>query len=372
MEPLAALSLAANVVDVVYFSASIVSKTSELYNSTHGQLFEHTDIITTSSDLNRLTTKLSDSIALRAMPSVFSEDDQALQTLCDGCIEVSQELQDGLNRLQTDGSRSKWRSLRKALKTIWAKEHISELQCRLAAYRDQLDSRIIVGIKSQLDAVGLQQSEAFDRLDDEIKDLVNILLDSSGNIERKIEQHAAIMSAEVESNVRLAQRSISDAVDNAGKAHRRDIRSVEAKLTDVQVSGAKNLSATQDSREQLIAGLACSTAVSSAEHGHMRAELTQQWKSAEEQISLLREEIENLKTSIAASIERAISNGARPQDKKQKRMNEETNLLYKVLVAKDLMLQKLLVSSIYLFQSPFKFAHMQKTGVGREHKEPPI
>jgi hypothetical protein len=242
----------------------------------------------------------------------------------------------------------------------------------LAAYRDQLDSRIIVGIKSQLDAAGLQHSEAFDRLDDEIKVLVNILLDSSSNTELKIEQRAAITDAEIKSNIQLAQRSIGDAVGDAGRAHHRDIRSVEARLTDIQVSEAQNLTATQDSREHVITRLACSTTISSAEHEQMRAELTQQWKSAEEQISLLREEIQNLKTCIAVSIQRAISNGARPQDKKQKRINEETNLLYKLLVAKDLMLEKLLVSSIHIFHLPFSFAHIQRIGVGREHTEPPV
>jgi hypothetical protein len=42
------------------------------------------------------------------------------------------------------------------------------------------------------------------------------------------------------------------------------------------------------------------------------------------------------------------------------------------LVAKDLMLQKLLVSSIHIFHLPFSFAHIQRIGVGREHTEPPV
>ena len=334
-----ALGVAANVLDVFNFSASIVSKSSELYKSTHGQLVEHTDIATTSSDLHRLTIRLAESIAPKGVQLTLSEDNQALYTLCKGCISVSQELQSGLNKLQVIGSPSKWKSLRKALKTIWTKEHISELQSRLAIYREQLDSRILVGIKSQLDVVRLRQSEAFDGLDASIKALIHSLLDSSAKVELTIEQRAAITDASIEYRVQLAQNNIVNAVDDASKAHQQEIQSVEAQLTIIQASEDDNLTATQDSRDEIISGVERSTAVNSEEHERM----TRQLKSAEDQIAALREEVKQTNANIAKLANQLTSSQAKPQDKKQQRLIEERNLLYKVLVAKDLMLQSLLV-----------------------------
>jgi hypothetical protein len=328
----------------VNFSASIISKSSELYKSYNGRLVQHTDAAATSSDLNRLTTKLSASIAHPSVPTVLSEDELALHTLCKGAIDVSQELQGGLNKLQVKGAPSKWKSLRKALKSIWSKERISDLQTRLAVYRDELDSRILIGIRSKLDLVELRQSEGFDKLDDGIKVLVQTIVDSSTSVELKIDLRAAITDAATEANIQLAQNNIVEAVEDVGRAQKEQLQSVDAQLSVLQVSGEQSLAATRESRDEIVASIACSTAVSSEEHEQMKDELTKQWKSAEEQIAGLREELKQIKDMIGESARKASASRAKIGDEQQKKLIEQTNMLYKILVAKDIMLQSLLVS----------------------------
>jgi hypothetical protein len=51
MEPIAALSLASNVIQIVDSSARIVSKSPELYKSSNERLLHHTDIATGNADL---------------------------------------------------------------------------------------------------------------------------------------------------------------------------------------------------------------------------------------------------------------------------------------------------------------------------------
>ena len=369
MEPIAALSLASNVIQVVNFSAGIVSKSSELYKSHNGRLAQHTDIATTSSDLNQLTSKLSASIAPPSVPTVLFEDDFALHALCKRAIDVSQELQDGLNKLQVNGAPSKWKSLRKALKSIWGKERIAQLESRLAAYRDELDSRILIGIKSRLDLVELQQAEGFDKLDDGIKALVQIILDASTSVKLHIYRRSTITDAATEANIRLAQNNIVEVVDDAARAQQGQLQSVDAQLSVLQVSGEQNLAAIHESRDEVVANIACAAAVSSEEHEQMKAELTEQWKSAEEQIAQLRTDILQLEGRIAESIQRAVSSGANPQNRRQKKMNEETNLLYKLLVAKDLMLQKLLVSLNDMMETTQRRTHVYHEGTDRIHKK---
>lgn len=330
---------------MVDFSARIISKSSELSRSCNGRLVQHTDISTTSDDLKRLTTKLSVSIADPAVPTVLSEDEQALHVLCRGCVDVSTELQDGLNKLQVKGVPSKWKSLRKALKTIWTKEHISELQSRLSDYRGQLDSRILIGLKAKLDLVALQQSESFDQLDHNVKDLVQTLLDFSADLKLEIQHRADVMDAKTESVVHLARDSVIEAVEDTGRAHQRDIQAVETQLAGLHTFDEQILTATGESRNEILTNIASSSAVSSEEHERMKAELTQQWKSAEQQIAQLREEIKQIESRIGQSIREAVSSKSKAENKKQKKLKEETNLLYKVLVAKDLMLQTLLVGA---------------------------
>lgn len=345
MEPLAALSLASNVIQVVDFSIRVVSKSSELYRSGNGQLVQHTDISTTSSDLNRLTSRLSASIADPSVHTVLNEDEQALYVLCKGCIDVSTELEEGLNKLQVFGTPSKWKSLRKALKTIWTKEHILELRLRLSDYRDQLDSRILLNIKSRLDLVALRQSEAFTKLDENIKDLVKTWLNSAAKLELKIDQRASVTDLKTQSIVHGARDSVVESIADAKALQQQAIQSVEARLTDLRTTDQQILTNTGESRDAILSSIARSTAVSSEEHEQMRAELTQRWKSAEQQIAELREEIKQIEVRIGESIRQAVANGARPDDANQRKMNEDTNLLYRLWVAKDLMLQKLLVSA---------------------------
>ena len=242
MEALAVLSIASNVIQVVDFSTSIVSKTSELYKSYHGQLAQHTDISTTSSDLYRSTAKLSESIAPQAIPTVLSEDDQALYILCTGYVDVSKELQSGLQQLQVKGTPTKWKSLRKALETIWTKDKIADLQTRLAGYRSQLDSRIIIGIKSRVDIVELRQSEGFKEIDKDVQSLVDTVLDTAAAVQLTIEQRATTTEAILVSTTRQSEHVVIDAVETSSKAHQTQIQSVEDKLTLVQVAEAQNQS----------------------------------------------------------------------------------------------------------------------------------
>lgn len=343
MEPIAALSLASNVIQVVDFTARIVSKSSELYRSSNGRLLQHTDIATTSSDLKRLTVNLSNSFAPDSIPTVLSEDEASLYTLCKGCIDISEQLQAGLNKLQTNGAPSKWKSLRKALKSIWGREHIADLQSRVAEYRAQLDSRILIGLKSKLEGLEIRQAQGFDKFEDSIKSVMESLANTSDGITVSIERQAALTDATI-SHVHIAQENIREAVEITARSHQHELQSVEAKLTLLHTTDEQNIEGTHKSRDDVIASIASSTAAASEDHEQTRDELTQQWQSAEGQIVSLREELREIRDLIGENARAASSSRARPDSEHQRRLIERTNLLYKVMIAKDIMLQTLLVS----------------------------
>lgn len=135
MDPISALSLAATVVQLVDFSIKIVSKSSELYRS--NGLVENQSIDKATKDLIKLNDQLKDS-------SVSNSD---LQELCKACGDAADELLTALSKVKVDGKGKAWQSFRKALRSIWSKEEIQELEKRLARFRNELNLRLTVGLR---------------------------------------------------------------------------------------------------------------------------------------------------------------------------------------------------------------------------------
>jgi hypothetical protein len=124
MDPITAVGLVGTVVQVVDFSSKVVSKSTELYRSGRAALAENADIEIVETDLLRLNTRLRQSTTV---------GDQDLQVLCRACSDVADQLLAALAKLKVNGKGQKWQSLRKALMTIWSKEHIVQLERRLAS-----------------------------------------------------------------------------------------------------------------------------------------------------------------------------------------------------------------------------------------------
>lgn len=337
MEPLAALSLAANVGQIVDFSLRIVSKSSELYRSSNGRLVQHTDLATTSADLCQLTTQLSESITPHHECPVLSEDETALLTLCKGCIEVSNEVQLGLAKLQIVGQPSRRRSLRKALKSIWSKEHIAYLQSRLVEYRSQLDSRILIGLRAQLKNIELQQSAAFEGLDDGIKTLLRKIVDVSSGLQVQIDQRAD----DADTSLHRGQDAVIDAIAESSKAHEQRLQAVHCEFKAVQASADRNFVATEESRNEIVASVDRSSAANMAD----REQMQQRLAVIEEQITAHTEELEQINVKLGQLLSQLASSSSNVESTTQRNLIQETNLLCKVMVAKDIMLQKLIVSS---------------------------
>lgn len=138
MDPITAVSLAGTVVQFVDFTSKVVSKSTELYRSGRDALAENVDIETTASDLTKLNTRLKQTTAV---------SDPDLQALCQACGDVADQLLAALAKLKVNDKGQKWQSLRKALRSIWSKEEIMQLEQRLASFRGELNLRITIGMR---------------------------------------------------------------------------------------------------------------------------------------------------------------------------------------------------------------------------------
>jgi hypothetical protein len=148
MDPLTALSVAACVVQFVDYGTKLLSKGRELYKSVDGALSENIDLEEASSRLKVLSSDLQKSLRGGDQGAV-NKRDQALETICNGCIEVSEDLTVRLKKLMlhSDQKHRKWESFKLTLKTVWSKEKIEETALKLAKLRSELDTHVILSIR---------------------------------------------------------------------------------------------------------------------------------------------------------------------------------------------------------------------------------
>lgn len=144
MDPFNALSIAASVVQFVDFTSKILSTTYELYKSADGASLENAERETVTKDLQALNKRLTNRSSRRGS---LAKEEYALETICRGCNVIADELLEKLERIRIKGKHTKWKSLRQALKSIWSESAIDEVSRRLARYRQELDTQLLVLIK---------------------------------------------------------------------------------------------------------------------------------------------------------------------------------------------------------------------------------
>jgi len=173
-DPISALSLGANVIQVVEVSFRLVSSSRAIYQSVDGSLAENLDTETLATDLQDCNAILSQSLAKfksknagstanwnpadsvttlvpePAEPSTWdAQEAEALQNLCEDCNRIATLLIQKLRHLKVDPN-VRWRelkSLKQALKTVWSKEELDATANRLNLYRTQLNTRILVSLR---------------------------------------------------------------------------------------------------------------------------------------------------------------------------------------------------------------------------------
>jgi len=139
METLAIIGLVGNIVQFVDFSGKLVSKSAELYRSSEGVLTENSDIETAINHLVLLNNKLKD--------AATTTGDSALQSLCKSCSTTADQLLAVLDKVKVKGKQGKWKSIRKALRSVWSREEVEELGRRLERFREELNLHVTVDLR---------------------------------------------------------------------------------------------------------------------------------------------------------------------------------------------------------------------------------
>jgi hypothetical protein len=159
MDPITMLGLAANVLQFVDFAAEIVSKGNAIRKSTIGALEDNAQLDIVCTRMQTLAADLKQSVN-----NPFAADDFALNAICRDCSQIAAKLHQKLSRLAASGSVTRFKSYRQALKSVWAKDAIDVLACRLKLFRGELNTVLLAGLRRKLDANASDQSIFFDYL----------------------------------------------------------------------------------------------------------------------------------------------------------------------------------------------------------------
>ena len=145
MDPLTALGLASNVIQVVEFSIQLVSKGVEIYKD--GSLAENVDAEEITQSLKGLNGKLQRSVQDSRCGGSLSEADQSLMGLCANCERTTNELLAMFDRIKVTGKHRRWKSARLALKSIVKKDELELLARRLDTYRSEINLNVTISLR---------------------------------------------------------------------------------------------------------------------------------------------------------------------------------------------------------------------------------
>jgi hypothetical protein len=142
MDPLTGLGLAANVLQFVDFAAEIVSKGNAIRKSTSGTLKDNAQLDIVCTRIQTLAADLEQSVN-----NPIAANDLALNAICRDCSQIAAELHQKLSSLVISGNVTRFKSYRQALKSVWAKDAIDALACRLQLFRGELNTVLLAGLR---------------------------------------------------------------------------------------------------------------------------------------------------------------------------------------------------------------------------------
>jgi effector-binding domain-containing protein len=158
LDPLTALGLASNVVQLITFTGDLVAKGRDIYQSTDGGLVENLE-------LEAITKSLQDlSLEVALPPGIpLTKVERELQQLCDGCRKAADELLDVIQKLKAQGPHKRWVSFRQALNSVWKAEEIQALSIRLERYRRQIDTTLLLSLRETLQSLLTVSGKPYER-----------------------------------------------------------------------------------------------------------------------------------------------------------------------------------------------------------------
>ncbi|KKY35634.1 putative small s protein [Diaporthe ampelina] len=198
MDPVSALSLVANIFAVISFTGEVLSTATQIKEK--GSTERHGELFLLSRDLQKTAGRLRESIEDPPAGKQLQQDevDQEIIELASKAVTTASHVSDLMDKIRPKDS-AILNVIKKTGLTLLRKREIDEAEQRLKDLRDQLNFRVVVSLRDQLDAQSTLSSDAFMALDAQTRDIATKFLESQAGLD-------AILSAQLDSNRQAARR----------------------------------------------------------------------------------------------------------------------------------------------------------------------
>ena len=198
IDPLSALGVAGNVLQVIDFGFQLVADGNQIYHSSTGALEEDRAADELAKDLEGLTKRLAESQNdwTKSHGNLPLEPDEVhLRNVCERCTEIAIELQRQLHKLRRHdgGKRRRLQSYKQALISVWRKDHIDAIATRLARYQQELDTHILIGIRKNVRESEWKNSEHFASLERQTQQLTVAVLEGDDRVDSRLNDQAEVL-----------------------------------------------------------------------------------------------------------------------------------------------------------------------------------
>ena len=144
LKSLAALGIAANIIQFVEFGHKLFSESRALYKASDRLVEESVELEIISKALKRLSNDL---IAIPSSTMPQSQAEANLLPLAKRCQTIADELLVAVKKLQANGGKGKWQCFRSALRRIWKSHEIDDMARKLDSVCGHLTTCLINVLK---------------------------------------------------------------------------------------------------------------------------------------------------------------------------------------------------------------------------------
>lgn len=184
MDPLTALGLASNVIQIVDFTSRLLSNSKEIYDSADGTLEMHRSLRQAATNLQELSAELrpkrpsnlQEPERYRKEKSKPASEKKEIRPADVQLLELTIEAKriadkvsfvvESLTSSKTD--RKYWRSIQQALRAAWTQKEFLELEARLDTIRKEIDTALLMSLRYVMPKLRYilltERSERLDRM----------------------------------------------------------------------------------------------------------------------------------------------------------------------------------------------------------------
>jgi hypothetical protein len=216
MDPISALSLTANIFQVIGFAIDIVHVSLQIHDA--GTLDTFKDLESAASKTRKAAQSLTAKSAGQASLQAKDALDQELMEITDETLQIAGELDALLQKVHGKGlGRSLSSTACKTFRTVWNKDKVLKLQQRLHGARDELQFHLIVSIRSRLNEQSIRLDHAMKALDDDARVALTRVISGLSILQ---DQGDAILNGQARSEV-LARERHDELLATIGRSSRR-------------------------------------------------------------------------------------------------------------------------------------------------------